>query len=236
MDNMDLAKKCESLEDRISNLRVTIKQLGNEVNDKDVEINKLKQELQETQQSKLGLSLQLDKALEDIKFLKQTKELKVCEVSEISNVLNQVGKALSDMEIALRNNTNEHSNSELGRAGRQMRIDEERINELLLKIDSLTEDNHEQYTTINRQELELERYKRKLYELQQEQGNTLQLSEDLKVAQYTLSQREDDISELKDNLAEWAEYHRATIDKYKLGVLLSILVNVTLILMLIIKW
>lgn len=236
MDNMDLAKKCESLEDRISNLRVTIKQLGNEVNDKDVEIKKLKQELKETQESKLGLSLQLDKALEDIKLLKQTKELKVCEVSEISNVLNQVGKALSDMEVALRNNTNEHSNSELGRAGRQMRMDEERINDLLLKVDSLTEDNREQYTTINRQELELERYKRKLYELQQEQGSTLQLSEELKVANYTLSKKEDDISELKDNLAEWAEYHKTTIDKYKLGVLLSVLVNVTLILMLIIRW
>ena len=236
MDGMDLTKKCESLEERIKQFKTTIKQLSNEVINKDIEINKIKDELKETQESKLGLSLQLDKALEDIKFLKQTKELKVCEVAEISSVLSQVGKALSDMEVALRNNTNEHSNSELGRAGRQMRMDEERINDLLLKVDSLTEDNREQYTTINRQELELERYKRKLYELQQEQGSTLQLSEELKVANYTLSQKEDDISELKDNLAEWAEYHKTTIDKYKLGVLLSVLVNVTLILMLIIRW
>lgn len=236
MDGMDLTKKCESLEERIKQFKTTIKQLSNEVINKDIEINKIKDELKETQESKLGLSLQLDKALEDIKLLKQTKELKVCEVAEISSVLSQVGQALSEMKTALHNNTNEHSNSELGRAGRQMRMDEEKINDLLLKVEKLTDDNNEQSRMIDRLELELERYKNKVRELQQNSDNTLQLSEELKVANYTLSQKEDDISELKDNLAEWAEYHKTTIDKYKLGFLLSVLVNVTLILMLIIRW
>ena len=236
MDNMDLVKKCESLEDRISNLHITIKQLDKQLMGKDSEINKLKQELQSVSESKLGLSLQLDKALEDIKLLKQTKEIRVCEVSDISNVLSQVGQALSNMEIALKNNTAEHYNSEAGRVGRQMRMDEERINELLLKVDKLTEENHEQSRALDRQDLEIEKYKARILELQHNNSINKDLSDELNMANYTISQKEDDIAELRDNLAEWAEYHRTTIDKYKLGVLLSILLNVTLVMMLIIKW
>lgn len=230
----DLQAKCKSLEDRLTNMRVTIKQLGDDNTAKDVEIRRLKKELDMINDKALGLSLQLDKANEDITMLRKSKSVRVYDAAIIEQAVTKLSEKIQALETGINNQEIAYSKSDIGKVTKQLE------NQVILNVDlqqqlsELKETVSEQYlasekreNVIRRQQVELES---QAEQLRQATNN----AETIKLYEYNLQEKEDEIKQLTSEIEDITlEYE---IKRKKQIILNLICVAIALICIVILIW
>ena len=83
--------------ERINNLKITIKQLGDQVTKDELVISELKEKVKQLESTKTGLELQLASYNDRIKKLREDKVINVVEYSELENITANFTKAIVEI-------------------------------------------------------------------------------------------------------------------------------------------
>lgn len=235
-DNYEHDTKYKALEERIANFKVTIKQLGNEVIEKDLEIKNLSEELEKIKHDNIGMSLMLDKLKEDNEKLLKKKELKVCDLDKVEEYIKHIGSRLSKLEKGIVEQEVSYSSTDLGKIMKQLNEQIKINSEQRFKIDELKEQTINQESLIADYEKKINKLEKKVDEQQYKIDSYNDNEEELKLAQHLLNRKEDDIKELLDRLNGWNKWHQNIVLKYRLGILCVLSILTLIIFVLILRW
>lgn len=198
----ELQAKCKSLEDRLTNMRVTIKQLGDDNTAKDVEIRKLREELEAINNKALGLSLQLDKANEDMTMLRKSKSVRVYDATVMERAITKLSERIQALETGIKNQEIAYSKSDIGKVTKQLENQVALNVGLQQQLNDLNETINEQYIAsekreniIRNQQIELES---QAEQLRQATNN----AETIKLCEYNLQEKEDEIKQLTSEIED----------------------------------
>lgn len=198
----ELQAKCKSLEDRLTNMRVTIKQLGDDNTAKDVEIRKLREELEAINNKALGLSLQLDKANEDMTMLRKSKSVRVYDATVMERAITKLSERIQALETGIKNQEIAYSKSDIGKVTKQLENQVALNAGLQQQLNDLNETINEQYIAsekreniIRNQQIELES---QAEQLRQATNN----AETIKLCEYNLQEKEDEIKQLTSEIED----------------------------------
>ena len=235
-DNYEHDAKYKALEERIANFKVTIKQLGNEVIEKELEIKNLSEELEKIKHDNIGMSLMLDKLKEDNEKLLKKKELKVCDLDKVEEYIKHIGSRLSKLEKGIVEQEVSYSSTDLGKIMKQLNEQIKVNSEQRFKIDELKEQTINQESLIANYEKKIDTLEKRVEEQQYKIDSCNDNEEELKLAQHLLNRKEDDIKELLDRLNGWNKWHQNIVLKYRLGILCVLSILTLIMFVLILRW
>ena len=182
----ELQAKCKSLEDRLTNMRVTIKQLGDD----------------NTANKALGLSLQLDKANEDMTMLRKSKSVRVYDATVMERAITKLSERIQALETGIKNQEIAYSKSDIGKVTKQLENQVALNVGLQQQLNDLNETINEQYIAsekreniIRNQQIELES---QAEQLRQATNN----AETIKLCEYNLQEKEDEIKQLTSEIED----------------------------------
>ena len=227
--------KIKSLEERISNLKVTIKQLGNENNSKDIIIKELTEQVEKLKHDNLGMQLMLDKLKEDNNKLFNKKELRVCSLDSIEELIKDLGIKIKRLEQGVKEQEITTSNSDVARLLRKLDEQLEINNELRNKIDNYKEQSIKLNSMLDNQSNVIINLKDDKVELETKIQTLKDNEEELKLTKHLLDKKEDDLKEFKDRITNWNKWHWRILAKYRISVVIMLIAIILMALKILLK-
>lgn len=189
MGNDSNLDKIKSLEDRISKLKVTIKQLGDDVILKDNTISSLNKQIEKEKNSRIGLELQLSQVEEQLNRIKKTKELKVCEVELVNNIVKDLQSKIDNMHKDIRSGDLNYQQSDIGKITRQLNEQIKINSDLRDKIEQIKDENSNSYNQQLRYEQQIDSLKDTNKDLKIDLREARDNIEQLKLSEYEKQQK-----------------------------------------------
>lgn len=221
--------------ERISNLRLTIKQLGDQVTKDELIISELKEKVKNLESSKTGLELQLSSYAEKLNKLRETKVLNVVDYDDLENITNKIDTTLKELNKSFLNSESILKNSSIGQANINIKDNLATIEELQFKVDDLKDQLYEQSILLDKKQLELDKKENTIDSLEHELKELDNVKQDIELAKHMLKTKDDRIEELVTECDKWSKYLERIEKNYNLGIIAAIFCNLILIVMLILK-
>ena len=232
---MDETDKIKSLEERISNLKVTIKQLGNENTNKDIIIKELTEQVEKLKHDNLGMQLMLDKLKEDNNKLFSQKQLRVCSLDNIEDIIKDFGIKIEKLEKGVKEQEIATSNTDLTQLLKKLDDQLQINNNLRDKIDSYKEKIIHLNSMLDNQSNLIIDLKSDKQELENKIATLKSHEEELKLTQHLLDKKEDDLKEFKDRITNWNKWHWRILAKYRISVVIMLIAIILMALKILLK-
>lgn len=221
--------------ERISNLRLTIKQLGDQVTKDELIISELKEKVKDLENSKTGLELQLSSYAEKLNKLRETKVLNVVDYADLENITNKINTTLKELNKSFLNSESILKNSSIGQASINIKDNLATIEELQFKIDDLKDQLYEQSVLLDKKQLELDKKENIINSLEYELKGLDNMKQDIELAKHMLKEKDDTIEELVIECDKWNKYLERIEKNYNFGIIAAIISNLIFVVMLILK-